>query len=180
VHGEAEAKGIGMQNRNILKVTRFSLLAVAGLIVVVVCLLLVVGYGAAFRITLGAVPEYFAKCHPGWNLTSWYEHDDLYIPVDDLQRYLAKGCPEVEPRNAPEPAEYISNSVFLFFQRNLDRWYFIGYRAGVDSVIQTILPTWNWTFKNHTWVRKGFVLVLGLIALGVIAGLRYILFSRVS
>jgi len=169
-----------MQDRNNLKITRFSLLAVAGLIVVVVCLPLVIGYGSALQTTLGAVPEYFVKCLPGWNLTSWYEHDELFIPVDDLQRYLAKGCPEVEPKNSPGPAEYISNSVFLFFQRNLDRWYFTGYRAGVDSAIQTILPAWNWTFKNHTWVRKAFMPVLGLIVLGVFAGLRYILFSRVS
>jgi len=173
-----------MQDRNNLKVSGFSLLAVAGLIVAVLCLPSVVGYAFALRITLGAVPDYFAKCHPGWSLTSWYEHDDLYIPVDDLQRYLAKGCPEVEPKNSPGPAEYISNRIFRFIQRNVDRGYFIGYRAGVDTAIETILPAWNWAFKNHAWVRKAFVpvlgLIVGLIVLGVFAGLRYILFSRVS
>jgi hypothetical protein len=99
--------------------------------------------------------------------------------VDDFRRYLAKGCPEGEPRNILGPAEYISSSVFLFIQRNLDRWYFIGYRGGVDGAIETILPAWNWAFKNHAWVRKVFVAVLGLIAVGFFAGLRYIL-SRVS
>jgi len=169
-----------MQDRNNLKATRFSLLAVGGLIVGVLGLPVVIGYGNALTTTLGAVPDYFANCLPGWSLTSWYERDELFIPIDDLRGYLAKGCPEVEPRNVPGPAEYISNSVFLFIQRNVDRWYFIGYRAGADSAIETILPAWNWAFKDHAWVRKAFVPVLGLIVLGVFAGLRYILFSRVS
>jgi hypothetical protein len=159
------------------KVTRFSLLAVGGLIVVVLCLPLVIGYGTTQLRTLWAVPEYFVTCLPGWNLISWYEHDELFIPVDDLRRYLAKGCPEVEPRNILGPAEYISNSVFLFIQRNLDRWYFIGYRAGEDNAIETILPAWNWAFKNHAWVRKAFVAILGLIAVGFFAGLGYV-FAR--
>jgi hypothetical protein len=173
-----------MQDRNNLKVIRFSLFAVVGLIVAVICFPLVIGYGTALQNTLGAVPEYFVKCLPGWSLTSWYERDELFIPIDDLQRYLAKGCPEVEPRNSPGAAAYISNSVFLFIQRNLDRWYFIGYRAGVDNAIETILPAWNWALKSHAWVRKGFVpvlgLILGFIVVGVFAGLKYILFSRVS
>lgn len=173
-----------MQDSNTLKVTRFLLFAVAGFIVAVVCLPLVIGYGTGLRNTLGAVPEYFVKCLPGWSLTSWYEHDELFIPIDDVQRYLAKGCPEVEPRNSPGAAEYISNSVFLFIQRNLDRWYFIGYRAGVDNAIETILPAWNWAFKNHAGVRKALLpvlgLILGFIVVGAFAGLKYILFSRVS
>jgi len=167
-----------MQESNNLKVTRFPLLAAGGLIVVVLCLPLVIGYGTALLTTLGAVPDYFVTCLSGWSLFSWYEHHELFIPVDDFRRYLAKGCPEVEPRKSPGPEEYISSSVFLFIQRNLDRWYFIGYRAGVDHAIETILPTWNWAFKNHAWVRKAFVPVLGLIAVGFFAGLRYI-FSRV-
>lgn len=173
-----------MRDRNHLTVTRFSLLLVAGLIVAVLCLPLVIGYGTALAKTLRAVPEYFVKCLPGWSLISWYEHDELFIPIDDLQRYLAKGCPEVEPRNSPGAAAYISNSVFLFIQRNLDRWYFIGYRAGVDNAIETILPAWNWAFKNHAGVRKALLpvlgLILGFIVVGAFAGLKYILFSRVS
>jgi hypothetical protein len=173
-----------MQDSNTLKETRFSLLAGGWLIVAVLCLPLVIGYGAALRDTLGAVPNYFVNCRPGWSLTSWYAHDELFIPVDDLQRYLAKGCPEVERGNSTGAADYISNDVFLFIQRNLDRGYFIGYRAGVDTVIETIVPAWNWAFKNHAWVRKALLpvlgLILGFIVVGVFAGLKYILFSRVS
>jgi hypothetical protein len=169
-----------MQDSNSLIVTRFSLLAVGGLIVVFLGLSLVIGYGTALLTTLGAVPDYFVSCLPGWSLISWYEHDELFIPVKDFRRYLAKGCPEIEPRKIPGPEDYISSSVYLFIQRNLDRWYLIGYRAGVDDVIETVLPTWNWAFKNHAWVRKAFVPVLGLILVVFFAGLRYILFSRVS
>lgn len=167
-----------MQDSNNLKVLRFLLLAVGGLIVVVLCLPLAIGYGTALLATLGAVPDYFVTCLPGWSLISWYEHEELSIPTDDFRRYLAKGCPEVEPRNSPGPADYISNSGFLFIQRNLDRWYFIGYRAGVDNAIETILPAWNWTFKNHAWARKAFVPVLGLIAVGFFVWLRYICFRE--
>ncbi len=173
-----------MQDSNNLKVIRFWLFAVAGLIVIVVCFPLVIGYGSGLRDTLGAVPEYFVKCVPGWSLTSWYEHDELVIPIDNFQRFLAKGCPEVEPRNRPGAAAYISNRVFLFIQRNLDRSYFIGYRAGVDDAIETILPAWNWAFKDHARVRQALLpvlgLILGFIGVGVFAGLRYFLFSRVS
>ncbi len=167
-----------MQDSNNLKITRFLLLAVGGLIVVVLCLPLAIGYGTALGTTLGAVPDYFVTCLPGWSLISWYEHDELFIPLDNFRRFLAKGCPEVEPSKIPGPEEYISSSVFLFIQRNLDRWYFIGYHAGVDDAIETILPAWNGAFKNHVWVRKAFVAVLVLIAVGFFAGVRYI-FSRV-
>ena len=113
-----------------LKVTRLLLLSVGGLIVVVLCVPLVIGYGTAQMNTLGAVPGYFVTCLPGWSLISWYEHDELFIPVDDVRRYLAQGCPGVEPRNIPAPGEYISNSVFLFIQRSLDRWYLSGTAKG--------------------------------------------------
>jgi hypothetical protein len=173
-----------MQDSNNLKVIRCSIFAVAGPIVAVVCFPLVIGYGTGLKNTLGAVPDYFVKCRPGWSLTSWYEHDELFIPIDDFRRFLARGCPEVEPRNSPGAAAYISNSAFLFIQRNLDRPYFIGYRAGVDNAIETILPAWNWAFKNHSRVRKALLPVLGFIlgsiVVGVFVGLKYILFSRVS
>lgn len=174
--GRTEGKGIGMQDS--LKVTRFLLLSIGALIVVVLCVPLVIGYGTAQMNTLGAVPGYFVTCLPGWSVISWYEHDELFIPVDDVRRYLVQGCPGVEPRKIPAPGEYISNSVFLLIQRSLDRWYFIGYRGGEDNAIETILPAWNWTFTNHAWVRETFVAVLGFLAVGFFAGLGYV-FERV-
>lgn len=156
-----------------VKVTQFLLLIAGGLIVLALGMPLVIGYGTAQLNTLGAVPNYFVNCHPGWTLVSWYEREKLFIPIDGFYRYLIKGCPEVEPRRKPGPEEYVSNSVFLFLQRNLDRWYFMGYRAGEDHAIETILPTWNWVFQRHAWVRKAFVVVLGLMAVGLLVGLGY-------
>lgn len=168
-----------MQDIDNLKLIRFVLLAAGALLVILLCVPLV-GYVTAQLNTLGAVPQYFATCLPGWSLISWYEDDELLIPVNDVRRYLANGCPGVEPINLPRPGQYISNSVFLFVQRNVDRWYFIGARAGEDNALETIFPTWNWAFRNHAWVRKALVPVLGLVAVGFFVGLRYILFSRVS
>ena len=49
----------------------------------------------------------------------------------------------------------------------------MGYRAGEDHAIETILPTWNWVFQRHAWVRKAFVVALGLMAVGLLVGLGY-------
>jgi len=138
---------------------------VAGISIAVLILPWIIGYGKAQKAILGAVPDYLARCVPNWNVVSWYKDQELFIPLDEFQRYLDEGCAGAERVHYPSE-QYISNSVFVFLQNNLDRWYFMGYRTGEDHAIQDILPAWNRIFKNRDLNRKVFVSILALAIVG--------------
>lgn len=157
-----------------LHLIRLSLLVLAGFFVSVVVVPLVIGYGSAQKTILGTVPDYFATCVPGWNVMNWYAQEELFIPVNELQQYLANGCRGIERITYP-PGEYISNPAFLFIQRHLDQWYFMGYRVGEDHAIETILPTWNRTFHNRPLTRQFFVSMLALVMASVLTFGMYLL-----
>lgn len=141
---------------------RNALLVVAGFLIGALILPWLIGYGKAQKAILGAVPDYFARCVPNWNVVSWYHDQELFIPVEEFQRYLDQGCAGAERIHYP-PGQYISNPVVVFLQDNLDRWYFMGYRTGEEHAIKNILPAWNRLFKNRDLTRKVFVSILVLV-----------------
>lgn len=157
-----------------MPITFRNTLLVVGTLISVLIMPWIIGYGKAQKTILGAVPYYFARCVPNWNVVSWYEDQELFIPVDEFQRYLDKGCAGVERIHYPSE-QYISNGVFVFLQKNLDGWYFMGYRTGENHAIQDVLPAWNRVFKNRDLSRKVFVSILALGMVGSLAFGLYVL-----
>jgi len=153
--------------------TRDSLLVVGVLIGVLVAPWLI-GYGKAQKTILGAVPDYLVRCVPNWSVVSWYRDQELFISVDEFERYLEKGCGGAERLRYP-PGQYISNSVVVFLQHHLDRWYFMGYQTGEDHALKGILPAWNRIVNTSDLTGTVFVSILALVVAGGCAFGFYIL-----